>query len=492
MSPAEKRYFRLHFASEANQLTELFDTINRMSAYDEAALKLKLDPTTAKNLKVYKSQLTDLLLKSLTAFHSKRNIRSKVRMLLEEADILAEKQLFDQALDRLAKAKSACKLYEEYTYLLEISAREFHLQHVSNDRIGISGHPYFEEAETFIRHIKTSLDYHKSSSEWIDHLRRINYRPSGGVECKNARDLLDKERKVSEAELSFRAKLSRNTLLMSAYRMVNDLQSEGACREANVQLFQEYPQFQETMPFHYIAVLRNFMNFGLVEKNFDAALACVHQGLEIIARNPQFASQTVYFHFGALEVNFETGNWSSLLNEWEKPVMAGIEKQQIGRERIAMLCYLYFALSYQILEKPARVQHYLRKAAECRDDVKRYFAELISLLDLINHYESGDDFLVKKQIKALKRKQSDSTTPYSPLFFEILQIFACCKPEERSSIAAGLLERQSEWEASHLGYMLKKNGLHHWIQAVACGRSFAEEMNAEKRTFLGDGARQSL
>lgn len=458
-------------------MTELFDTINRMQAYDEAVLKSKLQATTAKNLKVYKSQLADLLLKSLTAFHSKRSIRSKIRMWLEEADILAEKQLFEQALDRLAKAKATCKHYEEYTYLLEISAREFHLKHVSNDRIGISTHPYFEETEAFIGHVKTGLDYHKSSTEWIDYLRKHSYRPPEDAAAENARALLEKESAVSEADLSFRAKLSRNTLLMSAYRMANDLKKEGACRAANVQLFQEYPQFQDAMPFHFIAVLRNFMNFCLVEKEFDAGLSCVHQGLEVIARNPQFASQTVYFHFGALQVHFETGDWPALLADWEKPVMEGIEKQQIGRERIAMMCYLYFALSYQILEKPAKVQHYLRKAAECRDDVKKYFSELLLLLDLINHFESGDDFLVKKQLKAIKRKQPDTAQPHSPLFLDILQIFACCKPEERSAIAAGLLERQSEWKGSQLGYLLKENSLQRWIQAVAQGRSFAEEMN---------------
>ncbi len=470
MSPAEKRYFRLHFASEASQLTVLFDVLNRMKTYNEETLKSKLGESVAKNIKVYKIQLQDLLLKSLSSYHSKRTVLSKVRLWLEEADILAEKQLFDQALDRLAKAKAVCKHYEEFTYLLEISAREFHLKHVSNDRLGISTHPYFEETLDFIRHIQTALNYHKQSTDWVDYIARFHYRPPNEKEERTACDILQRESKVHTGELSFRARLSRNTLLMSLYKLVKDATNEGDARRGNVELFQAFPQFQETMPFQYIATLRNLMNFALGHKDYDTGRYCVEAGLEFIHKNPASASQKVYFHYGVLEMSFECRLWESILHDWEQPVVQNLKEQGIAKERIAMLCYIYFAVSCQILNKSAKVQHYLRLAAECREEVRSHFAELLILLDLVNHYEAGDDFLVAKRIKALKRKEQGDNAPGSALLQEFLALLTSKNPEERRRMAAELSAQAPQWEKSVLGWSLKKNGLLYWLQAVADGR----------------------
>ncbi len=473
MSPAEKRYFRLHYASEASQLTLLFDEISRLKTYDEAHLKLRLEPTVARNIKVYKVQLQDLLLKSLTSFHSKRSVLSKVRMWLEEADILADKRLFELALDRLSKARGISRQYEEFTYLLEISAREFYLKHVSNDRVGISTHPYFEETVEFIRHIQTALNYHKQATEWLDYLAYSFYRRATEEEIQKAQRLLASEALIEEKGLSFRAKLSRNTLLMSLYRLLHESSQEDATRRANVGLFQEFPQFQKSMPFQYIAVLRNLMNFALERKDYQTAQDCIDSGITVIQANPTFGSQLVYFHYGLLEMNFECRRWQETLQEWEQPVMQNLKQQGIARERIAMLCYVYFIVIYQILNKPSRVQHYLRKALECREEVRTYFKELLILLDLISHHEAGDYFLVAKQVRAIRKKQQEGAVAYSELLNGILDVLSTKQVEKRAGLASGLLEQMPHWEASALGWMVKSKGLYHWLHAVAAGKAFS-------------------
>ena len=57
----------------------------------------------AKNLKVYKVQLLNLILKSLTSYHSKNNPKSQIRSGLEEVDVLIDKQLYTYASDHLAR-----------------------------------------------------------------------------------------------------------------------------------------------------------------------------------------------------------------------------------------------------------------------------------------------------------------------------------------------------------------------------------------------------
>jgi len=88
MSASEKRYYKRHYASEKNLTTDLFDFINKMEFYLEEDVKSHFKNTKlAKNLKVYKVQLTDVLLKSLVSYYSKKSVKSRIRQGLEEIDL---------------------------------------------------------------------------------------------------------------------------------------------------------------------------------------------------------------------------------------------------------------------------------------------------------------------------------------------------------------------------------------------------------------------
>lgn len=105
MTAAEKRFMKIHFSSGKSHLTELFDYLNIQDEYDEKEVKLYFDNTPiSKNLKVYKVQLMDMVMRSQVAYHAKRKVRSKIRMLLEEVDILSDSNLLDLADHRLKKA----------------------------------------------------------------------------------------------------------------------------------------------------------------------------------------------------------------------------------------------------------------------------------------------------------------------------------------------------------------------------------------------------
>ena len=128
MTAAEKRYFKRHYALGKTLAIELFDFINGMDHYDEEQIKRRfVDSKLAKNLKVYKVQLTNLVMKSLVSYHDKRNVKSKIRIGLEEIDILMDKGLSELAFSRLRKLKTLCEQHEELSYLEEIVEREAQL-----------------------------------------------------------------------------------------------------------------------------------------------------------------------------------------------------------------------------------------------------------------------------------------------------------------------------------------------------------------------------
>lgn len=480
MTPAEKRYFRRHYAPDEGQLIHLFEVVNHLETYDEDHLKSRLEANTARHLKVHKQQLHDLLLKSLTSYHSKRSPLSKIRMCLEEADVLAEKQLFQQAFDRLSKARSLCLQYEEYTYLLEVSAREFYLKHVSNDRIGISRHPYFEETQKAIGCLNAGIEYFREGTRWVEILAQNYYRPPSPEEMESAIALLERERGVNAGALPFRARLSRNSLLMSAYSLTKNEEMEGRIRKDNCTLFEQYPQFQETMPFQYIGALRNLMNYCLSRQDYAQAQQCAKTGLAFIGQKPAFISQAVYFQYGLLEIAFQSDDWPGITGKLEEELMRTIKTQSLEKERIAMLSYLRLAMTYQILNKPAVVQTYLRKTTECRQDVKAYFEELVFLLDLICHYESGDHFLVTRRIKHICKKQGNKENTLSALFSEFIAVFTASTTEQRSRIAQELLAKMPEWQGTKLGFHIINYRALPWLEAVTNGMTLNEYLKRGK------------
>jgi len=114
MSAAEKRFLKIHFSSAKSHLTELFDFINSQDNYDEKIVKANFsDSLISKNLKVYKVQLTELILRSQVAYHAKRSVKSQIRILLEEVDVLLEQFLVPMAMGRLHKAINIATKYNE-------------------------------------------------------------------------------------------------------------------------------------------------------------------------------------------------------------------------------------------------------------------------------------------------------------------------------------------------------------------------------------------
>lgn len=109
MSPAEKRYFKRHYASDKNRLTDLFDAINSQKKYDESTIRKTFsDSKLEKNLKVYKIQLSDLVLKSLSSFSYKEGATNKVQDNLKEVDLLFSRRLFKMGLAKTKKLKQFC------------------------------------------------------------------------------------------------------------------------------------------------------------------------------------------------------------------------------------------------------------------------------------------------------------------------------------------------------------------------------------------------
>ena len=137
LSKQEKRYFKLyasrHVIGGKNKYVQLFDAIDKQSAYNEDKIKKKFNGETfIKQIHVTKNYLYKLILNSLRQFHENK-AEDQFPVLLRNAQILFKKGLLQQSEKALNKAMKTAMENERFLQLLEVYRWKHHIIHNRND-----------------------------------------------------------------------------------------------------------------------------------------------------------------------------------------------------------------------------------------------------------------------------------------------------------------------------------------------------------------------
>lgn len=123
LKKGEKRNFKLYVkrnsSNEDLKIIQLFDAIDGLSEYDEAALLRKLSFTKKEQLANRKMHLYKQILASLRLLETTDNIDLQLREQLDYARILYNKGLYLQSLKALDKAKEMARTYHQDSFLLQ-------------------------------------------------------------------------------------------------------------------------------------------------------------------------------------------------------------------------------------------------------------------------------------------------------------------------------------------------------------------------------------
>jgi len=477
MTPAEKRYLKVHFASEGSVLTELFDYLNGLDAYDEERVKAHFSESVSRNYKVYKNQLLQLLLKSLTAFQSKRRVLSKIRMGLEEVDILTEKGLNEIALEKLRKVKGLAQRYEQQSYLVEILRKEYMLSHPSIDKIGISRIALYDELFQALDTIQREINLSQISNELVDFDRKQDL--LGKREWREAElEAILHSREMAEKEVpgSFLEQLIRNIILTKVADLRADRDLSRQYRKQNVELFRRHPHFTESMPFHYLAITRNYLNLCLAEGCFQEAQLLIDEAKDFAETFPAIRSQLIYFYFGELKMQYQQHDFQALLSQTTLVVIRHLADYRMEQDRIAVLVYIYLVLANLAMDRHAEAQRFVRKMQRVAPDLREQFAQLTCLLEWIVHFDAGDEFLAENLCKSFIRRTADTELTADPFLRELVHFLKrlLAHPLQRADLSRRFQRQLSKYEPHALyGHFLEYR-LDIWLQAVEQGRSLAE------------------
>lgn len=470
MTPAEKRYYKRHFASDSNQLTLLFDTINAQEEYQEDQAREALE-ATPRQFKVLKAQLFELLLRSLNTGQYRRGTYRKIRAGLDEVDTLMEKQLFDVAQSRLQRVKQLCYEYQEYAYLYEVLDREYQLRHFVVDSPYMSELEIFEEWAVSLHHLRNRLEQHRIGHQLQDWVRQ-----GTTVDLDRARALLAQpppDHHKTCFDLRTRLSYNDNLDLLSTLNKGNGQTLKP--KQENLLLFKEFSHFRHHLAFNYLSTLRKHADKLAAEQQGEALAEVFKHAREFIQEHPELEPHLIHFYFALISLLYRQRRYSQIQRELEKPVLRHLRKFELQEQRIAGLVYLLLTSMHLHLGHGRRVQDYLRLFAQVRDGIEVNLQRTSYFIEMINHWESGDVETMQRRLHAMRRTRQYQQPP-SPLFDAHLDLFQQLVKEPYASyeIGTNFLMSISEYLSDTLFSNCIYFNLDRWLQALAGRCSLAQ------------------
>src|SRR5678815_5326821 len=123
LEKSEKRNFKLFVKRNSSgdlKFIQLFDALDAMKEYDEAALFKKNKAIKKKQLSNIKAHLYKQVLASLRIIRDENNIDIQLHEQMDHARILYNKGLYLQSLKLLDKMKEIAKANHQLTYLQQV------------------------------------------------------------------------------------------------------------------------------------------------------------------------------------------------------------------------------------------------------------------------------------------------------------------------------------------------------------------------------------
>ena len=480
MTASEKRYFKRHYASDSGAMTELFDYINGQKSYDEDLVKEHFKKSKiSTHLKVYKVQLAELLLKSLISYHNKKSIRSKIRIGLEEIELLMTKQLYGLAHSRIKKVKELCLKYEELEYIFSVLFFEIMINSFFDIQLNPSEYPEIEELEKYTDTIKNV--YKLKKVNFILHDKSNNeltQKLTAEEQAYYTKILMDEVEKDGQDQLTFNEKYYLNSSLSLISKLTNDNPNkEYTFKKKNVELFETHPHFIENHTSYYYAALFNFLICCRKIGKNDELIQGIQKIKDLTNEYPFLKRNLIFVYYLEIKHNFQKKNYTYLTKNLESVVNKHIKKYNQTEETMPALCFIYFTLTYMLLDQPQNVQYYLRRLQAMSKNLNPSYAQFFDILELISHYETGDVSVIQNLLNSFKRKIKKDAA-LKPFYKEMLEFFGALikitDAKERKQLVDSFNRKPEQFKDDGVFNLLKVFLLDEWMDAIRTNTSYSD------------------
>jgi hypothetical protein len=279
LTKQEKRHFKIfasrHTIGEQNNYVHLFDIIEKMKVYDEAALLKKLrGDAPPGNFSIVKMRLYESILRSLDQFHHNSSVDAQLWKELHYAEILYKKTLYEQCAKRLRSARKLAEKYEKLAALVEIHAMEKALAE-KDSYSGMKDEDILrmlEEDRKVAEEIRTYNDLWNVKSRLFVMLNTKG-RARGSAQLDEFRGLIDASiRDKAPEKLSVNSRFLYHHTYSAYYFAIADAENCHVHLAANVALIEANTEIFRDEPNVYFGVLTNLIYVGSRLKRYAEVL----------------------------------------------------------------------------------------------------------------------------------------------------------------------------------------------------------------------------
>jgi len=327
LSQTEKRYFKrfstLHSSRSKNNYLELFEAMDRLDQYDEGKIRRRLsNKKFAGNLAVGKNYLYNLVLRSLRLYNTEQSALFQVLDLIQDIHLLIDKNLPQQAVKRIQKAKRMAEQYHLELPMLEILRLERMMIRWSQKKKSQEGlEDNQEKTAQYLRQVNLQFDILKLYDDIFLVLRN---RPQFEHPEERIHELIRAfSERVSITDFSFETRMIYHLIWSNYYQLLT-----GEMKEARhhlgvlIDLFEAEPHLIQEYPVRYINLLSNFLTTFIADGRYETFPAVIEK-LESLPSDREYLRIKLFqkiAHF-QLIYHLRTGRYEAALG-----MIAGIEQ----------------------------------------------------------------------------------------------------------------------------------------------------------------------
>lgn len=494
MSKSEKRYFNLYsnLQSGAKKYIFLFQLLEKMLPIEEVNRQF-YNKYKNNSLEMAAKHLYSVILDSLHRLREKEDIQSKIFCHISKANILFERELFEEAFNQLDKAKRLATTYENDP--LHLLVRRTELKYLSSLEFkGISERELVNKQMKIndIMKYTRNVNLHLQLYDILKH--RITYKGyiRSDKQKNDLNDLILSELNLiaNNSYKGFEAK--KLHLLFQATYYLNTGNYKSAIRfyQELINLFESNKHLILNPPIYYLSAIRGVLD-SLHTTELYKEMPFFIDRLKIIEKGnyaTEFLLEVhayIYLYEQARFLN--TGNFTSAVKLMEEYKDSLLKKIYLLQLETQLKLYLNTAILYLCLKEPGNARKSMNKIFSSG---KLFYAlpsyKTARLINLLIQAELGDYNFFENEINSIKRNIHYEQRTYRTE--KLLFRFVSAYPLPSYQNARDKMWRQYQKEIESIRQdkyekqLLKTFDILSWIESKITGNSFADLLAQNQET----------
>lgn len=497
LSSAEKRYFRVFtnsLSSSSSKYMTLFEAIEAQEHFDDEALRKAVygdEPIASRKFSELKSYLYQLLVKCLVSYDEQSSIDYKLKSLLLGVRSLFRRSFFEDCKELLAKARKLAEAYEHFPSLIEIAEWEKRIAYAQTDIAGLDRilNRLIQEEQSWAEQLADLIAYRNLFFQFLLSVRKDISRSPAQIE--QLRTLMQHPLMASPQQAtSWQAQVMRLRIESIYYYSLTDWKAFYEASKRLVELLESNPRMLGEDVSEYISALNNHIISCGRLRRFEEVKQTLEKlrSVKPLTRDDEAKIHRQYYQ-NKFRLCINSGDFEEGLHALEAHLR---EVQKFdpfqfhkGNFYLQYFCIYFGAGRYEKALDALNDWLKLEGTVERRD-----LQSLARILNLIIHYELGNDLLLNSLLDSTRRylRREQRLSEFEAGIMAFIRLLQRPIHKEEKLRALEALQQSFEKLSPAERGVFELFDVMAWIESKATGKSFAEVVKRHFQQSLQDGA----